>query len=376
MDDEKEPMQIKTCSLPWFKRHWKKFLVLAVLIGAITYVVIDAVEKSCTSTEELKATVFRAKCSAKWGPVVVNATTSDIFATGFDCETKGTSWKPVPPKNPTSCQQPTSCVSEGIATFLKWITEHTTAGFFVFSGVYVLATVLFVPGSLLTIGAGASFGAALGLGLGTLIAFLSVWLGASIGACIAMPLGRFLLRDMVAGLIKQFTVLTAIDTAIDKKGFLTVLLLRFSPIVPFNAFNYIMGATKVSFRDYAIATVFGMAPGTCAYVFIGAAIGVTANAGNGDTLECDPDNTVTTIVLVVGIIATIAAVGVISWYAKKEFNKLSEGDNNGDGDGDVEGGVEHGEVEAGSTDRLQISQSPSNSNLTRVHTTEKGSSEV
>jgi len=339
--DEKNPEQdiVKVCTLPWFKRHWKKFFILAILIGAIIYVVIDAVQQTCTSTESLKATVFRAKCDSKWGTIVKNATESDIFQTGFDCKTKDADgWIPVPPTNTTSCQQPSSCVGEGIATFLTWIGDHTVAGFFVFSLAYVLATILFVPGSLLTIGAGAAFGAALGLGVGTLVAFLSVWLGASIGCCIAMPLGRYLLRDMVANLIKKFTVLSAIDTAIDKKGFLTVLLLRFSPIVPFNAFNYIMGATTVSFRDYAIASIFGMAPGTCAYVFIGAAIGVTANQGNGKTLECDPDTTVTTIVLVVGIIATIIAVVIISWYAKKEFNKLSQGDGDVESIGNGNGG--------------------------------------
>lgn len=365
--EEKEEVPVKACSGRWFKVHWKKFVILAVLIGAITYVVIDAVEKSCISTEPIKKTVFRAKCDSTWGPKVENYTTANIFTSGFDCKTKDAdAWYPHPATNATSCQEASSCVSDGIEQFLAWIEANVVVGFFVYSLAYMLATVLFVPGSLLTIGGGAAFGAALGLGLGTLVGFLSVWLGASIGACIAMPLGRFLLRDMVANLIKKFSVLTAIDTAIDKKGFLTVLLLRFSPVVPFNAFNYIMGATKVNYRDYCIASVLGMAPGTAAYVFIGAAIGVTANAGSGKNLDCDPDTTVTTVVLVVGIIATLIAVFLISWYSKKEFAKLSADGNDGNGDGDGSGTPYSGAITEDGV--AEVDRVNSGTNLTRVHT--------
>lgn len=322
--DQSEPVRV--CSRTWFMKHWKKVLVLVLLLAGVTYVVMDLVLQTCIQTEASSETKFRIACDSKWGPVGSNA--SDPFAMGFDCVTsKDSSWTPYPssPQLATSCQKPGACVTNAINDFLAWIANNVTAGFFVFAGAYIVACVLFVPGSILTIGAGIAFGGSLGLELGLFVAVLSVWVGAYAGACLAFLLGRFLLRDMVAQMITRFNILSAIDIAIDQKGFLTVLLLRLSPIIPFNAFNYVMGATRVSFRDYAVATAIGMLPGTIAYVFIGVAIG-TASAGadsKGGGRSCTADNTIKYVLTGVGAGATLIAVILISRYAKKEFDKLT-----------------------------------------------------
>jgi hypothetical protein len=58
----------------------------------------------------------------------------------------------------------------GVESFLEWIEANPVGGIFVFMLVYfVVAKVLFVPGSILTLGAGFFFASAVGLGVGVLL---------------------------------------------------------------------------------------------------------------------------------------------------------------------------------------------------------------
>ena len=59
----------------------------------------------------------------------------------------------------------------------------------------MISTVLFIPGSLLTLGAGFVFSNAFGLGVGVLLGVTAVFFGASAGALISFLLGRYLFRD-------------------------------------------------------------------------------------------------------------------------------------------------------------------------------------
>jgi len=103
-----------------------------------------------------------------------------------------------------------------------------------------------------------------------------------------------------------------------EKGLRIMILLRLSPIIPFNAINYISGVTAISLRAYIIAMV-AMLPGTVLYVFLGASAGsLTDSASSGE------NSTVTIIVIVVGVVFGFAAVGVTSYYAKKELNRVVE----------------------------------------------------
>jgi uncharacterized membrane protein YdjX (TVP38/TMEM64 family) len=123
--------------------------------------------------------------------------------------------------------------------------------------VYFVATVLFIPGSLLTLGAGFAFGAAFGLGLGLLLGSIAVLVGASCGAVASFFLARFLLRDSIQSLTKKYAVAEAVDIALEGNGFKIFLLLRLSPILPFSVLNYFGGISAVSFRDFALA-LFGI----------------------------------------------------------------------------------------------------------------------
>ena len=175
---------------------------------------------------------------------------------------------------------------------------------------------LFIPGSILTLGSGFIFANVFGLGVGVLMATIAVFIGASAGAIVAFLLGRYLLRDWVKTLTTKYPVFEAIDTALEDKGFRIMCLLRLSPIIPFNALNYIAGITAIRFVHYALAMI-AILPGTILYVFLGATAGSLA-----DSSQSGDNNTVKIVSIVVGVVFGILGVAAVSYYAKKELNNV------------------------------------------------------
>lgn len=231
-------------------------------------------------------------------------------------------------------------ISTGFQEFLTWIESNLVAGVFAFMGVYFIATVCFVPGSLLTLGSGFVFGSAVGVGYGVLLASVAVFVGASLGSTAAFLLGRYLMRDCVRNrLVKKYPVIEAIDEAMQNNGLKIFFLLRLSPIVPFNAINYIAGVTAIPLRHYLLALI-GILPGTILYCFVGASAGGLAEAEQGVSKP------VTIASIVVGLVFAFIAVFIASYYAKKEFKKIIEQKQNSEAD---EGGlsVEAHDIEEG-----------------------------
>jgi len=124
---------------------------------------------------------------------------------------------------------------------------------------YAVLTVLLVPGSVLTIVGGVVFGTALGTGL-TVV-------GASLGSAAAYLIGRRLGREQVGRLAGNR--MGAINTWLERRGFVAVLYARLLPVVPFNVLNYAASVTNIRFRDYLLASVIGIGPGTFAYTALG-----------------------------------------------------------------------------------------------------------
>jgi uncharacterized membrane protein YdjX (TVP38/TMEM64 family) len=193
---------------------------------------------------------------------------------------------------------------------LIWIQNLGTVGAVIFIGLYILATVLFVPGSILTLGAGVVFGVALGS--------IYVFIGATIGATLAFLIGRYLARGWVAKRIAGHDKFSAIDAAIAREGLKIVLLTRLSPVFPFVLLNYALGITQVSSRDYVLGCV-GMIPGTVMYVYIGSLAGSLATIQNsGQSPEAQR---VQWIIRVVGLIATVAVTLYITRIARSALQK-------------------------------------------------------
>jgi len=191
---------------------------------------------------------------------------------------------------------------------LSWIDGAGIVGGAVFVAIYIGATVLFVPGSILTLGAGFVFGVAEGT------AYVS--LGSIIGATLAFLVGRYLARDWVAAKVAGSERFGAIDDAVGREGWKIVGLTRLSPIFPFNLLNYAYGLTKVSLRGYFFASWIGMLPGTVMYVYIGSLAASLATLGgqrSRTNLEW--------VLYGVGLLATVAVTVFVTRLAKRALNR-------------------------------------------------------
>ena len=157
---------------------------------------------------------------------------------------------------------------------LDWVAGLGPAGVIAFVVIYILACVFMLPGSVLTLGAGAVFGVVKGSAI--------VSVAATLGATAAFLVGRYFARDRVAKMIEGNARFRAIDEAVGREGWKIVGLTRLSPVFPFNLLNYAYGITKVSLRDYFLATWIGMIPGGVMYVYVGSLAGSLAElGGNG-----------------------------------------------------------------------------------------------
>ena len=207
-------------------------------------------------------------------------------------------------------------ITHGFHIFLEWIEANLVAGVFAFIGVYFIATICFVPGSLLTLGSGFVFGSVVGVGMGVALASLAVFVGDSLGSVVAFCLARYILRDCVRDrLVMKYTVVEAINEAVQKNGFKIFFLLRVSSVVPCVAINYIAGVTGISLKNYTLALVGAMLPSTVLFCFIGASAGAAGPEGG-------VSQPITIASLAVGIVLAFVVVLIVSYYAKKEFNKI------------------------------------------------------
>jgi uncharacterized membrane protein YdjX (TVP38/TMEM64 family) len=161
---------------------------------------------------------------------------------------------------------------EFVESLMTKIQQLGAVGVLAFIALYVVATVALIPGSLLTLGAGAVYGVVQGS--------FYVLIGASLGAIAAFLIGRYLARDWVKQKIEANSQFQSIDRAVGQEGLKVVLLTRLSPIFPFTLLNYALGVTRVSLRDYSLGCV-GMLPGTVLYVYIGSLAGNLANLEAG-----------------------------------------------------------------------------------------------
>ena len=160
------------------------------------------------------------------------------------------------------------------AALETWVKGAGPAGPLLYMVLYAVATVLFLPGSILTLAGGALFGPV----LGTVYSLT----GATAGATAAFLIARYLASDWVnrraSGWIKQ-----VID-GVEQEGWRFVAFVRLIPLFPFNLLNYVLGLTRISLAQYVVASFVFMFPGALAYTYLGYA-GREAIAGGEDLIQ-------------------------------------------------------------------------------------------
>ena len=181
----------------------------------------------------------------------------------------------------------------------EWVEGSGVLGAVVFGAIYVVATLLLLPGAVLNVIAGALFGLAWGVGVVTISSMAA--------AIAAFLIARHLLRERIRRHYTCAGTPAAIDRALRSEGWRAVALLRLSPVIPFAVKNYLFGVSRVRMRDYVIGTFLGKLPGTLVLTALGtagrAALDLSGRARWG--------------LIAAGIAATLAVTWLVGRAARK-----------------------------------------------------------
>jgi len=199
--------------------------------------------------------------------------------------------------------------AQAVSELRDWIEGMGPSGPVVYGAIYAVAVVALVPGSLLTLAAGAAFGLAVGL----LVSSLSSVAGASVAFLIA----RHAARKRVERLARDHPRFDAVDRAIRDGGWKIVAMLRLSPAVPFNLQNYLYGLTPIGFGAYVLASGLAMLPGTFLYVYLGHVSSAALGQGRGRSAW-------EWVALGVGLVATAALTVYLTKRARANLAERTD----------------------------------------------------
>jgi uncharacterized membrane protein YdjX (TVP38/TMEM64 family) len=149
-------------------------------------------------------------------------------------------------------------VGEKLSDLRAWISSLGSWGPLVFVLIYIIAVILALPGSAITIAGGALFGSVWGV--------ILVSIASTIGASIAFLISRYLARDFIVRKFSQNEKFQKLDHLTKEHGAIIVAITRLVPLFPFNLLNYGFGLTGVRFRTYVFWSCLCMLPGTVLYV--------------------------------------------------------------------------------------------------------------
>lgn len=149
-------------------------------------------------------------------------------------------------------------LGDKLGVLRSWIESLGVWGPVVYVGIYIIAVVAALPGSAITLFAGALFGSV----LGTVV----VSIGSTVGAAISFLVARYFARGVVEGWAAKNEKFKKLDEMTARQGPIIVAVTRLVPLFPFNLLNYGFGLTKVGFWPYAFWSWLCMLPGTVLYV--------------------------------------------------------------------------------------------------------------
>lgn len=201
---------------------------------------------------------------------------------------------------------------ELLTNTLMWVDNLGYWAPLAFILIYNLATVLFIPGAILTLGGGVIFGLVFGS--------LYVFIASTLGATSAFLIGRYWSRSWVLEQLEAHPKFKAIDKAVTREGFKIVFLTRLCPLLPFNLLNYAFGVMQLSLRDYFLGSV-GMIPGTIMYVYIGSLAGDLASIGASEMPLSPRADAINWAINIMSLIVAAIAIVYITRIASKALEE-------------------------------------------------------
>jgi uncharacterized membrane protein YdjX (TVP38/TMEM64 family) len=191
--------------------------------------------------------------------------------------------------------------------FRGWIEHLGAWGPTTFVLIYIAATLVMAPCAPLSLIAGLAWG---------IWAFPLVIASALAGSSLAFQIGRRLARARLRRWTRTHPRSAAVIEAVSDQGWKIVLLLRLSPVVPFNMQNYLFGITNIRFLPYLAATAVGLLPGSALFISIGA-FGHGSEDGSSRTLNW--------ILFAIGLAATIAAAVLVTRQVMRKLRRTDPG---------------------------------------------------
>ena len=194
------------------------------------------------------------------------------------------------------------------ADLFSWLRQAGALGVLVYAAAFALAAICLVPGSILTVGAGVAYG----LVWGTINASTA----SAAAATAAFLVARTVARQRVARWAASDPRFAALDAAVGDHGLKLVILVRLSPLIPFNVLNYALGLTRVRLRDYALGSFLGMLPVTLLYVYIGSLAGELSSLARGAATGGPWPHAVQAL----GLAATVASTVYLTRLARRALD--------------------------------------------------------
>jgi uncharacterized membrane protein YdjX (TVP38/TMEM64 family) len=230
-----------------------------------------------------------------------------------------------------------SVLKHWIDELLLWMTHNPTTAEFVFVAIYALATLVFIPPTMLHLGAGWAFtivwkGA---IDYGVVAAVVACFAGSILGALASFLRARYMMRDLIELFARRYPIVKAADQALQRDGLRIMLLLRLCPLIPFHSLNYLGGITQVSWKTFTLSLI-GILPNQIIIIVMGASAGSLAYAREtkkgveASEKEFDEDIKITHDqqkipllgITILGIATFIIALVLAFRYTKKELQKV------------------------------------------------------
>ena len=185
--------------------------------------------------------------------------------------------------------------------FIEWVHAEGSPAIVVFVASFVIAEVLLVPRSLLSVAAGFLYGPLWG-------AVIASCAGLA-GALLAFSIGRRIGHTWAMQRIHRHPRMAALERVVDRAGAKVAFLVRLAMFLPFGVINYGFGVTSIPFRDFALGTALGLIPGSILNAYLGSRITVVSRVGS----HASP------LGLWIGVALALVALVALAWIAHREL---------------------------------------------------------
>jgi uncharacterized membrane protein YdjX (TVP38/TMEM64 family) len=209
-------------------------------------------------------------------------------------------------------------IAEGLNAFVDWCGKLGPFAIVMMALCIATVTLVGVPSCPLFIGAGVVFVKLYGNVVGTLLGIASACVGVWLGSMLAFVLGRSMLKPMVQKKLEEFKTMVVVNKIIEKEGWKFAFLMRLSPFLPAEVFNYACSVTTMTVAANGLACI-GSLPTTAFWVWTSASATDAASSG------ADAGAQRQRLILFVGInVVVIILMVVLVRSATKKFHTYAE----------------------------------------------------